>query len=79
MPAAQPGEVYAIYDQGKGKDFQLDLRQVQGRFKIEWLNPREGGAWQSGSVDEVEGGKITDLGQAPDTLDLDWCCMVRKK
>ena len=76
---AQPGVVYAIYDQGKGRDFQLDLRQVKGRFKVEWLNPREGGAWQTGSVKEVQGGKIVDLGQAPDTVNQDWCCIVGKK
>lgn len=76
---AQPGAVYAIYDQRKGKDFQLDLSGVRGRFSVQWLNPREGGAWQSGSVKTVKGGGIVDLGQAPDTRDKDWCCIVRKK
>lgn len=76
---AQPGKVYAIYDQGKGKDFQLDLRRAQGRFMLQWLNPREGGAWKNGSVKEVQGGKLAHLGQAPDTLDQDWCCIVSQK
>ena len=76
---AQPGQVYAIYDQRKGTDFQLDLTDVKGAFKVQWLNPREGGAWQTGTVKRVRGGKIVDLGKAPDTLDQDWCCIVTKR
>jgi len=76
---AQPGVVYAIYDQRKGTDFQLDLSGVKGGFIVQWLNPREGGEWQTGSVKSVKGGGIVDLGQAPDTLNKDWCCIVRKR
>ena len=75
---AQPGVVYAIYDQREGKDFRLDLSSVKGKFTVQWLNPREGGNWQTGSVKNVKGGKIVDLGHAPDTLDKDWCCIVSK-
>jgi len=75
---AQPGVVYAIYDQRKGTSFQLDLSGIEGRFTVQWLNPREGGDWQTGSVKNVKGGGIVDLGQAPNTLDQDWCCIVSK-
>lgn len=76
---AQPGKVYAIYDQRKGSDFKLDLSKVKGKYSVQWLNPREGGPWQAGSVKTVKGGRVVDLGQAPDTLELDWCCIVQKK
>ena len=75
---AQPGVVYAIYDQRKGTSFQLDLSGIEGTFTVQWLNPREGGDWQTGSVKIVKGGGIVDLGQAPNTLDQDWCCIVSK-
>ena len=75
---AQPGVVYAIYDQRKGTSFQLDLSGIEDTFTVQWLNPREGGDWQTGSVKSVKGGGIVDLGQAPNTLDQDWCCIVSK-
>ena len=75
---AQPGVIYAIYDQRKGTDFQLDLSGVSSKFTVQWLNPRQGGDWQTGSVKSVKGGGIVDLGQAPDTLDQDWCCIISK-
>ena len=75
---AQPGVVYAIYDQRKGTSFQLDLSGIEDTFTVQWLNPREGGDWQTGSVKIVKGGGIVDLGQAPNTLDQDWCCIVSK-
>jgi hypothetical protein len=74
----QVGTWKASYDQGKGRGFQLDLSGVKGRFKVQWLNPREGGAWQSGSIERIKAGGTVDLGEAPDTLDQDWCCIVRK-
>ncbi|QDU88770.1 hypothetical protein Pla175_21530 [Pirellulimonas nuda] len=76
---AQPGEVYAIYDQKKGRGFRLDLTDAQGEFEVKWLNPRSGGPWATGSVAAVSGGKEADLGEAPDTADQDWCCIVRKQ
>ena len=75
---AQPGVVYAIYDQRKGTSFQLDLSGIEDTFTVQWLNPREGGDWQTGSVKIIKGGGIVDLGQAPNTLDQDWCCIVSK-
>ena len=76
---AQPGSTYAIYDQHKGKGFQLDLNDIQGEFSVEWVNPREVGPWSVGSVKAVQGGQVVSLGQAPGTLDKDWMAVVRKK
>lgn len=75
---AQPGQVYAVYDQRRGENFRLDLRGTEGGYDVLWLNPREGGAWIPGSVKRVSGGAIVDLGTAPDTPHLDWCCIVRR-
>lgn len=76
---AQPGVVYAVYDQRKGSGFQLNLKGAEGRFWVHWLNPREGGAWEKGSVKSVTAGGVVDLGHAPDTPDKDWCCIVSKQ
>jgi len=75
----QPGIVHAIYDQHKGKDFKLDLSDAKGNFIVQWLNPREGGDWLTGSVKNVKGGGIVDLGHAPDILEKDWCCIASKR
>ncbi|TWT39797.1 hypothetical protein KOR42_51750 [Thalassoglobus neptunius] len=76
---ADPGSVYAIYDQRKGTGFQLNLNDSQGEFTVQWINPREGGDWATGSTSTVTGGSVVDLGNAPDSLKSDWCCIVSRK
>lgn len=79
---ADPGEVYAVYLPQPGQT-ELDLRQAQGKFRVQWYNPRYGGPLQQGTVAEVEGGAWRNLGQPPaETRNeaglQDWAVLVRR-
>ena len=75
---AQAGEVYALYNDSCGQGFTLDLRNVSGEFSVIWFDPRNGGAFQGSEVFKVTGGAKRALGQAPNELDQDWACLVRR-
>ncbi len=74
---AKEGEVYAIYLPGGGSP-QLDLRKARGSFRIQWYDPRHGGALQDGTVRTVEGGGLRSLGQPPKEPTSDWAVLVRR-
>jgi hypothetical protein len=75
---AQPGEVYAIYNDTCGRDFSLDLSDATGSFDVRWFDPRHGGPLQQSNVTTVTGGGLRLLGSAPSDTDRDWACLVQK-
>jgi hypothetical protein len=85
---SNPRNVYVVYfssasaelrrDRNIGK-MKLDLTGADGAFEVLWFNPREGGAFQSGSVGQVEGGAPVSLGAPPADPDRDWVVMVRRR
>lgn len=74
---AKAGEVYVLYVP-KGGTASLNLSGQSGAFKVQWYNPRTGGALQTGSVATVEGGGLVELGEAPDSPAKDWAILVSK-
>ncbi len=74
----QPGEIYAIYNDSCGKDFELDLTKAQGQFVVKWFDPRETGNFDT-NTKTITAGNISSLGNAPHDLDKDWACLVEKK
>ncbi len=74
---AKPGEVYVIYLPNGGST-ELDLGDYQQYFSIEWFNPRQGGALQTGSVGEVIGPGAVSLGEPPADVGEDWVILVRE-
>lgn len=74
---AKEGSVYAIY-LPRGGTASLDLRSFQGTFDVQWYNPRVGGELKQGTVDDVQGGTIVSLGQAPSSVTADWAILVRR-
>lgn len=74
---AQEGEVYAIY-LPEGGTPQLDLSGVRGEFRVQWYDPRHGGALRDGTVRAVEGGGLRSLGSAPAEPKKDWAVLVRR-
>ena len=74
---AKPGEIYVIYLPAAGSA-KLNLEGAEGAFKIGWYNPRTGGGLQDGSIAELPGGSIVDLGEPPDGLGEDWVVLVKK-
>ncbi len=79
---AKEGQIYALYTP-EGLNVQLDLSDIKGKFTVQWFNPRTGGSLQLGSVSEIEGGKISNLGLAPKeqvTNDSqDWVILVTRR
>jgi len=73
---AKPGEVYVVYLKSGGP-VALDLRGVEGLFEVMWYDPRNGGPLQAGTVREIAGGGMRDLGSAPGAQDADWVILVR--
>jgi hypothetical protein len=75
---AKRGEIYLVY-LPKGGPADLDLSGVTGRFTVGWLDPRKGGALQSGAVREVAGGGKVGLGTPPADPTDDWLAVVRRR
>lgn len=73
---SKSGDTYLVYLPKVGKE-QLDLTGVDGTFRIQWFNPREGGALRAGSVKNVKGGGTVSLGNPPSSLDQDWVVLIR--
>ena len=74
---AKDGELYLVY-LGYITTSKLDLSGVDGRFTVNWFNPREGGKLINGKVRNVKGGNIVDLGPAPGNSKEDWLVIVQK-
>jgi hypothetical protein len=74
---AKPGELYLVYLPDGGTT-QLDLRGATGDFKVQWFNPRTGGALVDGSQKAVKGSAEVDLGQPPSEANEDWLVVVKK-
>ncbi len=74
---AKEGELYLVY-LGYTTTSKLDLSGADGRFTINWFNPRDGGKLISGKIKNVKAGKIVDLGPAPGNSKEDWLVIVQK-
>lgn len=74
---AKEDEIYLVY-LAYAETAELDLTKVNGKFTVEWFNPRQGGALGRGKVKRVKGGKVVSLGKAPHDPVEDWLVVVRK-
>ncbi len=74
---AKPGELYLVYLPNGGTT-DLDLGGATGDFRIQWFNPRSGGALANGSLESVTAGGQTALGLPPEDPGQDWLIMVRR-
>lgn len=72
---AQEGEAYLIYLKNGGS-VELDLSKATGTFRVQWFNPRTGGALIDGI--SIKGGASASIGKAPSEADQDWVVLVRK-
>jgi hypothetical protein len=68
---AKPGELYAVYAWPAD---DLRLRLAEGRFRVRWYNPREGGPLIVGGV--IRGQGLVSLGRPPGSPDQDWVVLV---
>ena len=75
---AKPNDTYAMYNDRNGSGWTLNLAGATGQFEVKWLDPRNGGGLQNGSVLFVNGGGTVSLGNAPDNINQDWAAVVRR-
>ncbi|WP_146458492.1 DUF5060 domain-containing protein [Rubripirellula tenax] len=74
---AKPNDTYVVY-LSSGGSADLDLSDATGQFRVQWFNPRVGGAMQSGSVTSVDGGSSVNVGQPPSDATEDWIVLLRR-
>ena len=74
---AKPGERYIVYlPAGIGR---ASIKvEGNGPFTVKWLNPRDGGALQDGSLNKLEGSGFLSLGTAPSDPEKDWVVLISK-
>ncbi len=78
---AKAGEIYTIYYAEPG-NYSIDLTETEKTFSLNWYDPLTGGSLQVGSVEEIQGGKIVDLGIPPTKTTTapekkDWVALLR--
>ncbi len=75
---AKPGQIYAVYLPDGGTT-NLDLATSSGTFTIQWYNPRTGGKLLKGTISEITGPGLTDIGPPPEDTDKDWIALIKLK
>ena len=74
---AKPNDVYLVYLPNGGEP-KIDLSAADGRFRVRWFNPREGGELKQGSIGSVIGGLEVALGTPPSDPTEDWLVVVQR-
>jgi hypothetical protein len=74
---AQTGKLYLVY-LPSGGPVKLDLSKTKGVFVVQWCNPRKGGKLRAGSVKQVSGGGLADIGRPPADPGEDWLAVIRR-
>ncbi len=73
---AKEGDTYIVLlKKGTG---QLDLKQNDNSYSVKWFDPRNGGAFQNGSVKRIKGNAMQSLGTAPNNPEKDWIVVVQR-
>ncbi len=75
---AKADSVYAVYIP-QGGSTTLDLKNVEGKFKVYWFDPRNDRQIETSNIEEVEAGKIVNSGMAPDSTDRDWVVFFERE
>ncbi len=74
---AKEKEIYLIYLPDGGTS-TIDLSNADGKFQIQWFNPRTGGPLKTGHVKTVEAGGPVEVGHPPKDSKEDWLVMMRR-
>jgi hypothetical protein len=75
---AKAGEVYAIY-LPQAAETSIDLGANEQTYSVNWYNPRRGGALQRGSIEQIHGPGVADIGQPPAEPDSDWVILIKRR
>ena len=75
---AKPGEVYAIYL--RGGEATLKVGANEATYTVQWYDPKQGGALQTGGQPQFSGSGRVSLGNPPGgDASQDWVVLVKKK
>ncbi|MGB5437469.1 MAG: putative collagen-binding domain-containing protein, partial [Maribacter sp.] len=73
-------EIYVVYIPSDGK-YTIDLSETKGQFNVQWFNPLQGGDLITGTVKNITGGGIKDLGNpivdTDKAIQQDWVVLIR--
>lgn len=72
---AKEGEVYAVYLRNGGST-KLNLGTHKGPFKVQWYNPRTGGALVAGTKNRLTGPGKVSIGKPNTDLGMDWVALI---
>jgi len=75
---AWPGQDYAIF-LPLGGTTTVDLEDSSATYYVRWYDPREGGDWQTGSVETIDGPGVQGVGLPPYDAGQDWAVRVQRK
>jgi hypothetical protein len=73
---AKEGDVYCVYLPRGGT---ANIKISDGRYLVEWFNPRKGGVLRMGSIQELTGPAEVPLGEPPQDPGEDWIVLIRAK
>lgn len=73
----QNGQTYAIY-LPRIVDTKINLSGFDSTYSIHWFNPRTGGKLQKGTIKQVNGDAIVNIGLPP-AKDGDWVALLKNK
>ncbi len=76
---AKEGEVYAIFLPAGLQTTTLDLGEHDGKFSVQWFDPRNGGDLVSGTLPLLEAKGAVPVGLPPAEEDKDWVVLVSKQ
>ena len=72
---AAPGGTYAVFLPNGGT---ADLLLESGNYSVAWFDPRSDGTLRSGTVTNVTGPGVQNLGLPPDDISNDWAILVQR-
>lgn len=72
---ALPGELYIVYLPETTGETRIKI-QGDGPWSVQWLNPREGGALQVGSLTILNSGGLQNPGSPPEDHGKDWVLVL---
>ncbi len=71
---AKAGDTYAVY-LATAADARITL--PEGKYQVNWYNPRQGGPLEEGEIKSIEGPGATRLGQPPAAPGKDWVALLK--
>jgi Domain of unknown function (DUF5060)/Protein of unknown function (DUF4038) len=70
------GDAIFVVQLPSGGDASLTLGS--GSYRVQWFDPRTGGEFQMGNIQDVQGPGLKPIGRPPGDPDKDWIALVKR-